>query len=455
MLPGFDEFLFVFNVCADAAADAFDARFGIFTAFAFHVIFADFFGGAVKRIFVQGFLHGGFVKPGSDVIPAFLTAGRDGVGVAVRKHGHRVVRSSALIPADDPTLLFTNAGMNQFKDYFLGNAVPEYRRAVTCQKVMRAGGKHNDLENVGRTARHHTFFEMLGNFSFGDYFKEDAIRFAWAFLTEELRIPPDKLAVSVYEKDDDAFSLWNTMIGIPAARIARLGEKDNFWAMETPVPAGRVRKFTMTSTVITALEEDDGRFLEIWNLVFMQFDRQKDSTMTPLPKPSIDTGMGLERIASVMAHVKSNYETSLFEPLLADIARNAGYTYGTGTEKDVSCKVIADHVRALTFLIQDGLIPGNDGRGYVMRRILRRAARHARNLGAADGFLAQTVPSVVRIMKGAYPEISEAQTYIEKIIFTEEKRFSGTLHHGMKYLEDLIEGAQKIRQSNGQRSRYI
>lgn len=366
------------------------------------------------------------------------------------KRGHKHVRSSSIVPHNDPTIMFTNAGMNQFKDFFLGNEIPDYPCAVTSQKVVRAGGKHNDLENVGRTARHHTFFEMLGNFSFGDYFKEDAIQYAWDFLTVEMGLPTEKLAVSVFENDDEAFKIWNEKMGVPADRIARLGEKDNFWSMGDTGPCGPCSEihFDMTGTkegrtAVASLEADDDRFLEIWNLVFMQFNRDESGTLNPLPKPSIDTGMGLERIAAVKQGVVSNYESDLFTPILKVIAEKAGYNFGSEDDKDVSCRVIADHLRASTFMITDGVLPSNEGRGYVMRRIIRRAARHGRNLGYAPGFLSDLVGDFVPMMVDAYPEIGEAKGHVQAILKQEEFRFSATLNQGMKILEDMIEKVNK------------
>ena len=368
---------------------------------------------------------------------------------------HKIVRSSSLVPGNDPTLLFTNAGMNQFKDIFLGNTLTDYNRAATCQKVMRAGGKHNDLENVGRTARHHTFFEMLGNFSFGDYFKEDAILLAWEFLTTTLAIDKEKLAISVFKQDDEAYKIWNKTIGIPDDKIAKLDEKDNFWSMGDVGPCGPCSEihYDLTGengkTPRQCLEEDDGRFLEIWNLVFMQYEKKSSGEMINLPNPSIDTGMGLERITSVVEGVASNYDSSLFVPLLEGIAGLAKYNYRSDAEKDISCKVIADHLRALSFLIADGVIPGNEGRGYVMKRILRRSARHALSLGAKPGFLAEASGFVVDLMGKSYPELCESADLISKLIKAEETRFSGTLVHGMKHLDELVNNTKQNKTLDG------
>jgi alanyl-tRNA synthetase len=363
--------------------------------------------------------------------------------------GHKHIRSSSLVPYNDPTILFTNAGMNQFKDYFLGNLVPEYPRAVTAQKVMRAGGKHNDLENVGRTDRHHTFFEMLGNFSFGDYFKKDAIHYAWEYLTGVLRLPSAQLAVSVYRDDQESYELWHRMIGIPAERIGKLGEKDNFWSMGDTGPCGpcseihyQLRPLTSGRTVQQSLEADDGTFLEIWNLVFMQFNRETDGTLAPLPKPSIDTGMGIERIASVVQHYESNYETDLLSGLVDHVRRNAPAPRGTTEETEVSCRVIADHIRASVFLIADGVMPSNEGRGYVLRRIIRRASRHGKELGYNPGFFAGLTGVFVPMMSKAYPEIQEASHLAEILLNQEERRFSNTLNQGMRIIEELVADLQ-------------
>jgi alanyl-tRNA synthetase len=358
---------------------------------------------------------------------------------------HKHVRSSSLIPHNDPTILFTNAGMNQFKDYFLGNQKPDFTRAVTSQKSMRVSGKHNDLENVGRTDRHHTFFEMLGNFSFGDYFKEEAIAYAWEYLTEVINLQADKLVVSVYTEDDDAFQIWHKNVGIPKERIGRLGEKDNFWSMGDIGPCGpcseihyQLYPMPEGKTVQRCLEDDDGTFLEIWNLVFMQFNREADGTMTPLPKPSIDTGMGLERIAAVAQNELSNYGSDILSHLVDSIEKNAPDPSENQEEKTVSARVIADHIRAAVFLITDGVIPSNEGRGYVLRRIIRRAARHGKELGYQPGFFAKLVPAFIPMMTEAYPELVESQDYVGILLTQEEKRFSVTLNQGIRIITDLI-----------------
>jgi len=360
--------------------------------------------------------------------------------------GHQNVRSSALIPRNDPTLLFTNAGMVQFKDVFLGQDKREYTRAATVQKCVRAGGKHNDLENVGRTGRHHTFFEMLGNFSFGDYFKEDAIIYAWEFLTEVVKLPKDRLWISVYKDDDEAFALWRDKVGVPAERIIRLGEKDNFWQMGDTGPCGPCSEIHIDQGAhvgcgkpTCAVGCDCDRHLEIWNLVFMQYDRDAAGNLTPLPKPSIDTGMGLERITAVVNGKTSNYDSDLFQPLLHAAAAMAKTTYGSGEKSDVSLRVIADHIRAITFLITDGVVPSNEGRGYVLRRILRRAARHGKMLGLDRPFLHLLSGEVVKLMREAYPEVIERHGYVAKVVLIEEERFAATLDQGLKLLADAME----------------
>ena len=367
-----------------------------------------------------------------------------------KSKGHKHVRSSSLVPHNDPTILFTNAGMNQFKDYFLGNQKPEFNRAVTSQKVMRAGGKHNDLENVGRTDRHHTFFEMLGNFSFGDYFKKEAIAFAWEYLTDVLGLQQDKLVVSVFDEDQESFDIWHEEIGIPKERIGRLGEKENFWSMGDTGPCGpcseihyQLEPMADGYTVQKSLEEDNGTFLEIWNLVFMQFNRENNGSMTPLPKPSIDTGMGIERIASVVQFFKSNYESDLLSGLVNKVLQEAPHPSGSKQESIVSARVIADHIRATVFLIADGVIPANEGRGYVLKRIIRRAARHGKELGYLPGFFAGLVDDLVLSMSDAYPEIKESQGYIKILTEQEERRFSSTLNQGMKILGDLLDEHKK------------
>ncbi|KUK11068.1 MAG: Alanine--tRNA ligase [Clostridia bacterium 41_269] len=365
------------------------------------------------------------------------------------KHGHTIVESSSLIPHDDPTLLFTNAGMVQFKNVFLGLEKRPYKRAVTAQKCVRAGGKHNDLETVGRTARHHTFFEMLGNFSFGDYFKREAIMYAWKFLTEELGLDKEKLWVSVFKDDQEARNLWIEVAGIPEYKIIPLGEKDNFWQMGDTGPCGpcseilydRGEEYKCGDSCAIGKCDCD-RWLEIWNLVFMQYDRDKDGNLTPLPKPSIDTGMGLERIASIMQNKASNYDTDLLRPIIEEIENLVGKKYDPG-KLGFPYRVIADHIRACTFLINDGVIPSNEGRGYVLRRILRRAVRFGKSLGLEEPFMHTLVPVVVRIMGSAYPDLIKNQSQIQKIIHEEEKRFHETLHEGMKAAEEIISKTKK------------
>lgn len=355
--------------------------------------------------------------------------------------GHEVVRSSPLVPADDPTLLFTNAGMVQFKKVFLQQEKRPYTRATSCQKCLRAGGKHNDLENVGRTARHHTFFEMLGNFSFGDYFKREAIQMAWELLTEGFKLPKERLWVSVHYKDDEARELWLQIAGLPPERIVPLGDEDNFWAMGDTGPCG-----PCSEIIIDQGEEvgcgkpscgvgcDCDRYLELWNLVFMQYERTPDGEMRPLPKPCIDTGMGLERITAVLQGVRSNYDTDLFEGIIARIEGISGLRYGEDPRKDVSIRVIADHSRAIAFLIADGVLPSNEGRGYVLRRIIRRAARHGRLLGVERPFLVEVIEGVKEKMSSVYPELLEAQRMIEEVTRREEERFGETLDRGLELL---------------------
>ncbi|MGB5748596.1 MAG: alanine--tRNA ligase [Desulfobacterales bacterium] len=361
------------------------------------------------------------------------------------KHNHRIVRSSSLVPQEDPTLLFINAGMVQFKRVFLGEDKRDYVRATTSQKCVRAGGKHNDLENVGYTARHHTFFEMLGNFSFGDYFKEGAVELAWDLLTNGYGLPADKLWASVYLDDDDAYNLWHKNIGLPEDRIVRLGEEDNFWSMGDTGPCGpcseilidRGEEFGCGRPECTAGCDCD-RYLEIWNLVFMQFNRDASGKMTPLPKPSIDTGLGLERMVSIIQNVPTNFDTDLIRPIIAKTEELAEKHLGESPETDVAMKVIADHSRAAAFLIGDGIMPSNEGRGYVLRRIMRRAIRYGRNIGLNRPFLSETAKVVFEIMKPAYPELSEASAFITSIIKNEEVRFLETLDTGMKVLNDTL-----------------
>ena len=360
--------------------------------------------------------------------------------------GHTHVASSSLVPYNDPTLLFTNAGMNQFKDVFLGLEKRDYTRATTSQKCVRAGGKHNDLDTVGRTARHHTFFEMLGNFSFGDYFKRDAIKNAWGFLTEELKLPIDKLYTTIYNDDDEAHDLWRELTPVPEERIIRLGEKDNFWQMGETGPCGPCSEIHIDRGAEFACNHPDGcalgvcdcdRWLEIWNLVFMQYNRDENGVMTPLPRPSIDTGMGLERITSVMQNVSSNYDTDLIYPLIEKVEEISGKTYDRG-QAGFPFRVIADHARSCTFLICDGVLPSNEGRGYVLRRILRRAVRFGKTLGIEGAFLYKFSAKVVELMGEDYPELAEKLSFIEKVIKTEEERFQMTLSDGIRIVNDNI-----------------
>lgn len=358
------------------------------------------------------------------------------------ERGHQDVPSSPLIPQADPSLLFTNAGMNQFKGVFLGEETRPYKRAVTVQKCMRAGGKHNDLENVGYTGRHHTFFEMLGNFSFGDYFKHEAIRFGWEFLTGVVGLPKEKLWVTIFRDDDEAARIWEQQIGVPAARIMRCNEKDNFWQMGETGPCGPCSEIHYDQG--ERVPGDDipngagDRVMEIWNLVFMQYNRDAKGTLTPLPKPSIDTGMGLERLAAVVQGVTSNYDTDLFQPLLSAIGSRTRHTYAQHAAADRSMRVIADHLRATVFLIADGILPSNEGRGYVLRRILRRAARHGRLLGVAEPFLYELTQQVVEIMGEPYPELRVAAKTIVEVTQGEEERFIATLDQGLPILNDLV-----------------
>ena len=371
--------------------------------------------------------------------------------------GHQIVPSSSLVPHDDPTLLFTNAGMNQFKDVFLGFDKRPYNRATTAQKCVRAGGKHNDLENVGYTARHHTFFEMMGNFSFGDYFKQDAIKFAWEFLTspEWLNLPKEKLLATVYAEDDEAYNIWLNEIGLPADRIIRIGDNkgekyasDNFWQMGDTGPCGPCSEIFydhgdhIWGGPPGSAEEDGDRFIEIWNCVFMQFNRDEQGNMNPLPKPSVDTGMGLERMAAVMQHVHANYEIDLFQNLLKAAARETGTEFSLDVP---SLKVIADHIRACAFLIADGVMPSNEGRGYVLRRIIRRAVRHGYKLGQKQAFFYKLVPDLVQEMGAAYPELKEKQTHIMETLRGEEARFGETLEKGMGLFNQVLRGMQFLK----------
>ncbi len=355
--------------------------------------------------------------------------------------GHEIVSSSPLVPANDPTLLFTNAGMVQFKDVFLGNDKRPYNRATTSQRCVRAGGKHNDLENVGYTARHHTFFEMLGNFSFGDYFKREAIQYAWEFLTKEIGLPAEKLWVTVYEEDDEAADIWLKEMKINPARFGRIGAKDNFWAMGDTGPCGPCSEIfydhgpEIPGGPPGSPEEDGDRYIEIWNLVFMQYNRDIDGTLIPLPKPSVDTGMGLERLAAILQNVHSNYEIDLFQSLIKTAAELT-------LVKDLeikSLRVIADHIRSCAFMIVDGVLPSNEGRGYVLRRIIRRASRHGHQLGCKDPFFHRLVKPLAVLMGDAYPELVKHQDHVDSVLLKEEERFAETLEHGMKILQDAIE----------------
>ncbi len=354
-----------------------------------------------------------------------------------RRHGHEVVGSSSLVPGNDPTLLFTNAGMVQFKDVFLGKDRRSYTRAATSQRCVRAGGKHNDLENVGYTARHHTFFEMLGNFSFGDYFKHDAIRFAWGFITSELKIPASRLWVTVYETDDEAHAIWLNEIGVSPDRITRLGAASNFWSMGETGPCGPCTEIfydhgeQIAGGPPGSPDEDGDRYVEIWNLVFMQYERDASGALTPLPKPSVDTGMGLERISAVIQGVHSNYDIDLFKALIEEAAR---VTQATDLASP-SLRVIADHIRATSFLIVDGVVPSNDGRGYVLRRIIRRAVRHGHKLGHTRPFLHLLVPALVKQMGESYPELAKAASRVAGVLLQEEERFAERLVQGMALLE--------------------
>ena len=360
------------------------------------------------------------------------------------ERGHEVVPSSSLVPGNDPTLLFTNAGMVQFKDVFLGDEKRNFKRAVTSQRCVRAGGKHNDLENVGYTTRHHTFFEMLGNFSFGDYFKEEAIKLAWEFLTGVLGLPPERLWVTVFEDDDEAADVWLKTMKVDPDRFGRMGSKDNFWAMGDTGPCGPCSEIFYDHGPEVAggppgsKDEDGDRYVEIWNLVFMQFDRAEGGEMTPLPKPSVDTGMGLERIAAVMQDVHSNYEIDLFANLLQETAR----ILGVKNDGSSSLNVIVDHIRACAFLIVDGVLPGNEGRGYVLRRIIRRAIRHGKKLGVNDTFFHKLVGPLCKEMGDAYPELVKAKAHVEKVLEKEEKRFAETLDQGIEILESAIANLQ-------------
>ncbi|MHB8829214.1 MAG: alanine--tRNA ligase [Syntrophales bacterium] len=360
-----------------------------------------------------------------------------------KSKGHTIVGSSPLVPKDDPTLLFTNAGMVQFKNSFLGLEERGYSRAATSQKCVRAGGKHNDLENVGVTARHHTFFEMLGNFSFGDYFKKEAIAWAWEYLTGVIGLDREKLWVTVYQDDEEAFRIWRDEMGIPENRIVRMGEKTNFWTMGDTGPCGPCSEIIYDQGAGTGCGRPDcdiycecDRHLEIWNLVFTQFDRDQSGALTPLPRPNIDTGMGLERLAAVAQGVKSNYDSDLFAGIISFIARISGRAYGSNGESDISIRVIADHSRSVAFLIGDGVLPSNEGRGYVLRRILRRAARHGKLIGMNRPFLHEVCGAVIEEMQGAYPDLLARASYIRKVVESEEQRFIETLDAGLRILQE-------------------
>ena len=375
-----------------------------------------------------------------------------------QERGHEIVPSSSLIPANDPTLLFTNAGMVQFKDVFTGKETRPYTSATSSQRCVRAGGKHNDLENVGYTARHHTFFEMLGNFSFGDYFKEEAIQYAWELLTQVYGLPAEKLWVTVYHEDDEAYAIWNKQIGVPAERIIRIGDKggryvsDNFWQMADTGPCGPCSEIfydhgpEVWGGPPGSPDEDGDRYIEVWNLVFMQFDRDAEGNLNPLPKPCVDTGMGLERISAVLQHVHSNYDIDLFQHLIQAAARETS----TQDLSNNSLKVIADHIRACAFMIVDGVIPSNEGRGYVLRRIVRRALRHGHKLGQNQAFFYRLVADLAKHMGEAYPELIQHQNRIEQILKQEEDRFSETLEHGMKILESALADLPKDGVLDGQ-----
>lgn len=367
-----------------------------------------------------------------------------------REKGHETVKSSPLIPKGDPTLLFTNAGMVQFKSVFIGEETRPYKRAASCQKCLRAGGKHSDLGNVGHTARHHTFFEMLGNFSFGDYFKRDAVLYAWELLTERFKLPKERLWVSVFEGDDEAIKLWQELTGIPENRIVRLGAKDNFWQMGDTGPCGPCSEILIDQgqdigckSPECAVGCDCDRFLEIWNLVFMQYNRDEKGNLTPLPKPSIDTGMGLERIAAVMQGKFNNFDTDIFSPIISSITGITGAGYGKSDETDTSIRVIADHIRAITFLLSEGLMPSNEGRGYVLRRIIRRASRHARLLGVEEPVLYKFIDSAAVSAGSIYPELLEERERSSKILFIEEERFAKTLEQGIRIMDDMVASLKK------------
>ncbi|MDQ6968308.1 MAG: alanine--tRNA ligase, partial [Mariprofundaceae bacterium] len=361
--------------------------------------------------------------------------------------GHEVVESSSLVPHGDPTLMFTNAGMVPFKHVFLGDETRSYKTATSSQKCVRAGGKHNDLENVGHTARHHTFFEMLGNFSFGDYFKKEAIEHAWEFLTVELKLDPNRLFVTVFEDDDETYDLWTKGIGISEDRIARIGAKDNFWSMGDTGPCGPCSEIFFDHGADVwggppgTDDEDGDRYVEIWNLVFMQYDRDEEGNLNPLPKPSVDTGMGLERVAAVLQGTHDNYNIDLFQHLIAAACNVTGVKLGANKEQDVSLRVLADHLRSVSFLLADGVLPSNEGRGFVLRRILRRACRHGRLLGMKEAFLYKLVDALVSEMGDHFEELKEHQGNIKQVIRIEEERFIKTLDKGLKLVEQAVADA--------------
>jgi alanyl-tRNA synthetase len=364
-----------------------------------------------------------------------------------RDHGHEIVKSSSLVPKDDPTLLFTNAGMVQFKNLYLGLEKPSYMRAATSQKCVRAGGKHNDLDQVGYTNRHHTFFEMLGNFSFGDYFKQGAIDMAWELLTVGYGLAEEKLWVSIYKDDDEAYKIWNENIGLPPDRIMRFGEEDNFWAMGETGPCGPCSEIYIDQGPEVSCGKptcsvgcDCDRYLELWNLVFTQYNREPNGDLNPLPKPNIDTGMGLERLAAVLQSVYSNYDSDLFSDIIKLVEEFAGSRYGQDKKSDISFRVIADHSRAVAFLIADGIMPSNEGRGYVLRRIIRRAIRYGQVLGLRDSFLHRLTDKVVDVMGIDYSELAQSRKFIDEVVINEEKRFADTLFHGLSLLKEEMEG---------------
>ncbi len=366
------------------------------------------------------------------------------------ERGHKVVRSSPLLPQDDPTILFANAGMNQFKNVFLGLEKRGYTRAATVQKCLRVSGKHNDLETVGRTAKHHTFFEMLGNFSFGDYFKREAVAYAWDLVSRVFGLPPDRLYATVYLDDDEAFRLWADEVGVPKSRIFRYGKKDNFWAMGDTGPCGPCSEihYDLGEDIepgdpFLLIEKGSDRFVELWNLVFMEFDQGPDGVLRPLPSPSIDTGMGLERMTAVVQGRRSNFDTDLFMPLIEAASGMAGREYPAGDEGDVAARIIADHVRAVTFLIGDGVSPANDGRGYVLRRLIRRAFRQGNLIGIDRPFLFELVGRVADVMRDAYPELLTSAGYISKVCLAEEERFAGTLSSGLRFFDQVVDEAKR------------